>query len=456
MNYSNEFNPETATKSDIELKADALVGKRLSEVLRNVSVRERAPGDKGQVGQLVERYFRIAQNSDSEPDFKGSGIELKVVPIVRKRKGARAKERTSLTMIDFTSLEKETWESASVRHKLNHILFVFYEHVSASEAETALILAYQFWCPGLDLIPQIVRDWTVVHNKVASGYAHTISEGDGRVLGAATKGAGHGKLVSQPRSETRARPRAWALKSSLTTWIYESTRQVPQLSVAEALGIAPGEDFEAATLRRLDTFRGMQLGDVAAQLGVVLGRSKSWAAQLVRRAIGIHDDRLLLREFEQLGISIKTVPISPLGKAWEAMSFPRFVHNEIVNQRWESSDFLSSIQRLLIIPLMRTDKKYVRENQIWGRPFFWSPDDANVRDMRADWLRIIRMIRQGQSDKLPSYRLTRAIHVRPHGRNSLDTELAPGGITVTKKSLWLNPSLIERIVNENHGLNISR
>ncbi|MBA3690497.1 MAG: hypothetical protein H0W82_03675 [Actinobacteria bacterium] len=41
--------------------------------------------------------------------------------------GLRIKERTVITMIDFVTLARETWEIAHVR-KL-HILLVFFEHL---------------------------------------------------------------------------------------------------------------------------------------------------------------------------------------------------------------------------------------------------------------------------------------------------------------------------------------
>lgn len=83
-------------------------------------------------------------------------------------------------------------------------------------------------------------------------------------------------------------------------------------------------------------------------MGLATSRAKSGAATIVRRAIGVLDDRASIREFEQHGIEVKTVPLSADGRPYEAMSFPAFRYQELVHEEWKTRIFWR-LQRLLII-----------------------------------------------------------------------------------------------------------
>lgn len=455
ITYS-QFDGDSATEAEVLEYAKKLRGKRLRDVLpASGRVAESKPGDKGAVGQLVERAFGLARSSEQRPDFGNAGIELKVVPLKRSSRSVRSKERTSVTMIDYGALVDETWQTAKVRRKIEKILFVFYYHVDKGNPLDTVIEETVLWRPQGELLPQIRSDWSVVRKKVLDGLAHEISEGDGRVLGAATKGAGGGKLVDQPRNQAvRAKPRAWALKPALTTWLYEEKRagKKPVISLRDALKLKPAEGFEDAVLQRLESYEGRTLAEVAKLLGVPISKAKSAAAILVRRAIGVLDEKALIREFKERGIQIKIVPLSPAGRPYEAMSFPKFDHMEVWKEEWEESDLLQQLDRMLVVPLVRAERKTPKERQVWGRAFFWSPSADQLNGIECEWRDYCRRIQAGEANKLPGASQTRYIHVRPHARDSRDTELAPRVGQVVKKCFWLNQDFIARVVAENNGI----
>lgn len=455
IRYS-QFDGDAATEAEVLEYAKKLRGKRLRDVLpASGRVAESKPGDKGAVGQLVERAFGLARSSEQRPDFGNAGIELKVVPLKRSSRSVRSKERTSVTMIDYGALVDETWQTAKVRKKIEKILFVFYYHVDKGNPLDTVIEETVLWIPQGELLPQLRSDWSVVRKKVLDGLAHEISEGDGRVLGAATKGAGGGKLVDQPRNQAvRAKPRAWALKPALTTWLYEEKRagKKPVISLRDALKLKPAEGFEDAVLQRLESYEGRTLAEVAKLLGVPISKAKSAAAILVRRAIGVLDEKALIREFKERGIQIKIVPLSPAGRPYEAMSFPKFNHMEVWKEEWEESDLLQQLDRMLVVPLVRAERKTPKERQVWGRAFFWSPSADQLNGIECEWRDYCRRIQVGEANKLPGASQTRYIHVRPHARDSRDTELAPRVGQVVKKCFWLNQDFIARVVAENNGI----
>lgn len=450
------FDGDSATEDEVLEHARRLKGKRLRDVIpASGRVSESKPGDKGAVGQLVERAFGLARSSEQRPDFGNAGIELKVVPLKRSSRSVRSKERTSVTMIDYRALIDESWQTAKVRRKIERILFVFYYHVDKGNPLDTVIEETVLWTPSEDLLPQLKSDWTVVRKKVLDGLAHEISEGDGRVLGAATKGAGGGRLVDQPLNPAiRAKPRAWALKPALTTWLYEQKRsgKKPVVSLRDALKLKPAESFEDKVLRRLQGYEGSTLAEVAKRLGVPLSKAKSGAAILVRRAIGVLDDKASIREFRERGIQIKIVPVSPAGRPYEAMSFPKFNHMEVWKEQWEESDLLQQLERLLIVPLIRAKRKTPKDKQVWGRAFFWSPSADQLSGIECEWRDYCSRIRAGGANELPGASQTRYIHVRPHARNSSDTEQAPRVGQVVKKCFWLNQDFIARVVEDNDGV----
>jgi len=454
--YGKTFDPATASREAIRERGIAMRGRTLGELgVALTAVKDRPQSDKGMVGLMVERYFGIKQNSESAPDFTAAGIELKVVPLkqLRPPKAAlRVKERTSVTMINYTKLVDENWKSASVRKKVGAILFVFYHHMASGDPLAYPIKEVVLWEPPAELMQQFEVDWTAVHEKVAAGLAHEISERDGKLLGAATKGAG-GTFVDQPRSPIKAKPRAWALKPSLTTWILQdaATKRTAEESIAESLRLSPGEDFERAVLARLRQFSGRSLETIAAGLGVELSsKAKAGPAFLVRRLLGMVNDKARIREFEQFGIEVKTVPISEDGQTvFESMSFPRFDHMTVIDETWDESELRSHLQRILFVPIVRRGRSETRALHRLGRVFFWSPTEAELDAIGTEWETFVQMIRDGKADRLPSAAQTEYIHVRPKGRDASDTEPAPGFVGIMKRCFWLNDSYVRRLIAEN-------
>lgn len=454
VRYDDTFDPARASRDEIMSRANALRGLRLREiVVRFGRTAERSRFDKGMVGQLVERYFNIRQNSDSQPDFLEAGVELKVVPlkeISRPKRAFKVKERTSITMINYGTLLNEQWSTASVRGKCESILFVYYHHIPHADVLDYPIVEVMEWSPQADLTAQLERDWTVVHAKVRRGRAHQISERDGKVLGAATKGQG-GVTVSQPRSPTPAKPRAWALKPSLTTWLFEDHRgKLKQVSIREALGLSVTDEFEAAALARLKPSVGESIKDLAATLRIPFGGGKANVAIFVRRLLGLVNDRARVREFEQQGILVKTVPLSPDGRQiYESMSFARFDHMKVIDETWDESDLRLHLQRLLVVPIVRRVRSEPRALNRLGTPFFWSPTDSELEGIGREWTTFVELIRNGQADALPTAAETKFIHVRPKGRDGSDHEPAPGLPSVMKKSFWLNSEFVQGVISAN-------
>lgn len=437
------FDAKTASEHQIREVVSRLPGKSLSQVVgKAIPVGLRA--DKGNVGAQYESFFGISRDSDPRPDFRSAGIELKSVPLLRARRGLRVKERTYIGMIDYVRLVSEEWEAASVRKKLDHILFIYFMWERGVDGLHAPTDSFVFWRPDPVFLERCRSDWEFVREKVRLGKAHELSESDGLALRPARKGDG---LTRQPRSSQLAHRRAWALKPDVTWAIrLEAQGRAQFESLAESLGVATQAELEDAALRHFHRFVGRTVGEAADAVGVPRSNGYQFKAAVVRRALGARSVKARIREFDQLGIEIKSVRVSPLGRPWDSMSFPAFRYRDLIDQSWEDSDLIERLRRLLVVPLVgATDETPAADCRI-AEPFFWSPTVDQLDEIGREWVMYCDEIRSGKADSLTPASKTRFIHVRPHGKNKADVDDAPMIGPVVKKSFWLNDSFVHELV----------
>lgn len=445
------FDYRTAVDEDILRLARGLKGMRLGQIKGSVFSAATAVSGKGEAGLAVEAFFGIPPNARPEADFPGAGIELKIVPIVRRGRNFKVKERTVLGMIDYRKLILETWETAKVRKKLR-ILFVFVEHLIDTPKADFPIRAVALWEPkGLTL--ELIRlDWEKVKWKVIQGLAHELSESDGRLMGPCTKGADSTRRVAQPVTtlSPTAKPRAFALKPSLTKTIFhaETTPKTDEESLIENLEIDDVDRFEEAILVRYSGFLGRTVGEVAQELGVSVAGAKSGAAGIVRQALGATSPKSSIAEFDTMGITIRTVRVAPDLLPYESTSFPAFRHMELIEEEWADSTLLAQVDGIFFFPLVGERKETPQDHCRLGSPFLWRPTVEELAIIEEEWTLFRDQVRAGRADALPTAKTTRIIHVRPHARDSTDTEEAPGVGSVVKKSFWLNRHYVHELLRK--------
>lgn len=437
------FPYRTATAEQIADRAQGLVGKALIELQPALApMVPSSPATKGVVGRIYEACFDIPQNSVAGPDFPGAGIELKSVPIMISGTEARAKERISVGMINFDRLTTEVWETASVRKKLDRMLLIFYGWQPLQPISRFKTLAAGVWSPDAETWLAVQADWRTIQALASAGRRSEVSESLTRVLGAATKGLGHGSIS-----------RAWSLKQPFVGWIYRSMTDGMPAPIA-VTAVDPARAFEAEVLAII----GPHVGQPFDVLAVATGRAgfggKNAVATITRSLLGQRTGGRT-GEFARFGIEVKTVPVDAQGKIVEAMSFPAFHHEELIYETWDASDLLGRINRLLIVPVHRSKGATLAATRL-GRPFFWSPSQDELVGIQTEWERFRRLIQIGQARVLPKPSETTYIHVRPKGRDATDRDKAPGGFDVIKKCFWLNQSYVGRVLAANDALTLPR
>ena len=393
------FDYRTATEDEIWEKAIELRGKRLGDIPGATFEALTGGTGRGEAGHAIEAFFGIPQNSLSMPDFPGAGIELKAIPLRRSGPRFGVKERTVISLIDYTKLMDQTWETASVRRKLK-ILFVFFEHLDGRPKDEFPIRQVHLWEPDGRTDELLQADWQRVFVKVRQGRADELSESDGTIMGPCTKAADSTSRRRQPFSDRPAKPRAWALKPSFTLSLYRSIVQAePVESLIENLHVSATE-FEQRLLDRFSRFEGRRVDDVADELSVPRSGAKNYAAVVARRIFGARSARARILEFEEMGLTPRVTRVGPDLMPYESTSFPAFRYRTLITETWEDSDLLSRVEFMLFLPVLGLTKGTPQGLCTFGRPVFWRPSADGLDLIRREWELYRLEVERGRADRL--------------------------------------------------------
>ena len=118
----------------------------------------------------------------------------------------------------------------------------------------------------------------------------------------------------------------------------------------------------------------------------------------------------------------------------------------LLEEEWDDSDLLAHTEYMLFVPVHGTTKKTPQGECAFGQPVFWRPSAEQLELIGQEWETYRIEIREHKADRLSPASETKAIHVRPHGRDSRDTDEAPGLGPIVKKSFWLNRPFVREIL----------
>lgn len=435
---------DDSSKESIYNYAMRLRGHSLREVA-DVGEIDDIRQNKGSFGGAVETFFfRIPPNSSSAPDFPKAGLELKTTPMRKGRNGSLvAKERLVIGMIDYMAVVDETFETSHLVEKAEEILLISYlyeQGVDALDYRVEHVELTGFARLTAADIAQIKADWEVVVDKVRAGRAHEISGSDTMYLEACTKAATASDRRAQPFSDEPAKPRAWALKASFVTALYNRFA-----GGVEAIGRS--EDERSCTLLELVRIRfapyiGLTEDELGRRFGYLHeGRSKpkNLCALVTRRILGVSDEARI-EEFEKAGIKPKTIRVTASGMPKESMSFPAFDYFRLASTPFEESEFASYLEQKYLFVIYRIDDEgEYRLSEV----AFWQVPESDVSEARCCYEEMQRRINEGKAENSVKSTENRVCHVRPHGRSNNDTLPTPQGDMLVKKGFWLNASYLK-------------
>lgn len=428
----------------------------------------KAQGKTG-VGGLVEWYFGKPPNNSPEPDIPELAIEIKTIPLEQRGRTSRQlgpKEPTSLTMMDYARVAEEGWQQAYVRKKLHRILWIPYIHDFDDKRKHTFQQPF-LWSPAAHDLPYFEQDYEVVRQTILAGKAHQLSETLSVVLAARRKGIGADKR-KQPKSPILAPSRAWALKSAYTSTVLDHQAGLPSLSILE-LAEAARRKYGAVTeiARRLQdvrtlndallyvveqfrSFEGLDTAAIAARMGKQVEQSKNRHSAIVRNIIGL-PRRGNVIELEKLGIRLHVLDVDPATmRPHEAVPFPAMVLRTFAEETWESSQLAEHVDRIIFVPTF-SEGGTLGDPHYLGKAFLWTPTPADWTLIEAEWRAYQSYVRECRLETAPKASATQRIHMRPHGRKSLDVDFDPCRRPVTKQCFWLNSTFVASILKANHA-----
>lgn len=456
---SKEFEYDKYDPVSIESYATELIGKTFRNVYEldaatnidsNIAENKK---NKGNLGQLIERHwFHYECNSDSNPDFKEAGVELKVSPYKYNKDGSvSAKERLILTKIDYFQIVKESFEESHMWNKSKLILLIYYLY----SKEVKIRLDYEIRYVKLFTPPQqdiliIQHDYQMIVEKVRQGKAHELSEADTLYLGAATKSATSKDRTSQPYSTEQAKPRAFCFKQSYMSYVLNHYILSGEKTYEPILKNKTTDSFEDYVVEEIGKYRGFSVDDLIHHFEISLEKKpKNLQAMLTFRMLGVKSNNA--EEFIKAGIAIKTIRVTKKKSIKENMSFPTFKFKELAKEKtWENSTFGNYLRetRFLFVVYKEDEQGVLR---LRGCQFWKIPNADLEVEVRSVWEKMVNVLNtevkiaevNGKiTNNFPKSTENRVAHVRPHGKNSKDTSELPDGRYLPKQCFWLNKSYI--------------
>ena len=466
MNYS-EYDYDETNPLSIEQYAKKLIGKTFRDVCdeddikqmhvfretSNYEVEHENKKRKGGLGEIIEeRFFHYQSNNDSRPDFDKAGVELKVTPYkIAKNGSISAKERLIITMIDYFKVIDEKFEESHLWNKARLILLVYYLYKQEIENRLDYKIGYTcLFTPPAQDIKIIQHDYEIIVEKIKSGKAHELSEGDTLYLGAAPKAATSQDRRKQPFSDELAKPRAFAYKNSYMTYVLNNYIIPGKTTYEPIIKDNIVDSFEDYVTNKIAAYHDYTVEQLCETFQIDYDKKpKNLEAMLAYRILGIKGNQA--EEFVKANIVVKTIRIGSNNKIKENMSFPTFKFKELIDETWEESTFGTYLKetRFLFV-VYKFDEN--QELHLKGCQFWNMPIEDIENEVYAVWEKTRQVLREGlvivtkkngtNSNNFPKASENPVCHVRPHAQNAQDTYELPDGRLYPKQCFWLNNSYI--------------
>lgn len=449
-------------KNSIISFAKRLKGKSLRD-LCDSEILEHSYAGKGNFGQVLEKfYFSYDPNSDSDPDFKEAGLELKSTPLKQlQNKEYRSKERLVLNIINYLEVVNEDFENSSFWKKNSHLLLIFYLYEKDSDLLDYVIKLVGDWNFSDEDLKIIKHDWLTINQKIKDGKAHELSEGDTFYLGACTKGSKALKSFrDQPFNQEKAKQRAYSLKQGYVNHIIANIAKEESAVYGKIINtpelLEKTQNIEDYVISKFQPFYGKTAKEIEFELGLTLNsNAKNYFANITNSVLGLKLGQKI-EEFQKADIQVKTIRLKENNLPKEGISFPTFKYEEIIEMDWEDSDFKNILESRFFFVFYQ----FQGEELILKSVKFWNMPHLDILEAKEVWLETKNLIEQGKIVEridskgtrftyFPKKHANRISHVRPHASNANDTFPLPfsdqltGLNEYTKHCFWLNNSYVK-------------
>lgn len=233
------------------------------------------------------------------------------------------------------------------------------------------------------------------------------------------------------------------------------TENVPPL---ERKRTVPPPASPEELLARARAYSGSSLGELAAAQGAAvpadLRRAKGWVGSLFEAALGATAKSRAAPDFEELGIELKTLPVTMQGVPLETTFVCTIPLANMASVEWGESRVFRKLRRVLWVPVEGNRATPVGARRI-GTALLWSPSAEEELDLRFDWEELAGMIGAGRVEDITGH-LGRYLQVRPKARDSHARRRGSGDggamISTLPRGFYLRTSFTARILSRAFAL----
>jgi DNA mismatch repair protein MutH len=337
------------------------------------------------------------------------------------------------------------------------LLLVFYLRDEFNGILDYIIKLVDEWNFPLDDLKIIKNDWQIIKNKIVSGNAHELSEGDTFYLGACTKGGKGGNLRNQPNNTILAKQRAYSLKQGYVNHIIASISKDQSETFGKLIKpeeISSKSTIEDIVISKFSQYYKKSITEILKELNIEINqKAKGFYSSLTKAILGIELDKEI-EEFQKADVTIKTIRLKENSVPKESVSFPAFKYEELVKEEWEDSRFREILEHKFLFVFFQFEGK----NLILKKVRFWNMSYTDIDKVKGVWVKTKKVIESGnivrevvndiRYTNFPSKKENEISHVRPHAQNSDDTYPLPvkdnltNKMSYTKHCFWLNDTYV--------------
>lgn len=173
-------------------------------------------------------------------------------------------------------------------------------------------------------------------------------------------------------------------------------------------------------MQRAYAIAGLPLGLLATQAGWVtppnLTRHKGWSGQLIELFLGASAGSRPEQDFPELGVELKTIPLSPTGQPLETTFVCVTPLTGLNGVSWQQSNVRNKLQQVLWVPVDGR-REIPPAERVVGMPVLWRPNAEEDALLRADWEEITELIILGQVQSITA-RHGQVLQLRPKAANN--------------------------------------
>jgi DNA mismatch repair protein MutH len=174
---------------------------------------------------------------------------------------------------------------------------------------------------------------------------------------------------------------------------------------------------ESELLRAARGFAGWTIAELARALpcGLPVGpmRDKGFVGRIVERSLGLVASPLPAADFAELGIELKTLPVTRGSQPRESTFVCYVALSRLAETSWDDSRVASKLARVLFVPIESEPLLELAQRRI-GRAFLWTASAEQAAVLQADYAEIAGRVAAGHLETLDA-RVGRALQLRPKG-----------------------------------------